>query len=109
MRRAKKTLIIGAALLVLNSQMPGFVAAQSDSQVNPVVGITQNEPRIIHSKEVSFRDNTDTGSDSILSKKILVAVGATILAGLLLGISAGGGSSDGGSGEAASGDVSITW
>lgn len=108
MRRVKKALIIPIALVTLYAQLPVRVAAQSGALINPMEGITQNEPQIIKSEEVSFGDNADTGKKSSSNKYIWISAGAIVLAGILLGVSAGGGDDGGSSGET-TGDITINW
>jgi hypothetical protein len=115
MKRVKKTLLMGLAAMVLLGQMPGAVAGQSGSLVNPMDGITQNEPEIIISEEVSFGEPIDSGKKPAKGKGIWITVGAVVIAGLVLGV-AGGSGGDGGSssGEpvnpaSGTGDVSFGW
>ena len=108
MKQVKKVLIIPVALVTLFAQLPVRVAAQSGALINPMEGITQNEPQIIRSEEVPFSDKEDTGNESGSNKYIWISAGAIVLAGVLLGLSAGGGDDGGSSGET-TGDITINW
>jgi len=108
MRRIKKVLILPVALVTLYAQLPVRVAAQSGALINPMEGITQNEPQIISSEEVSFSENEGTGKKTGVNKYIWISAGAIVLAGVLLGVSSGGGD-DGGSNAETTGNVTINW
>ena len=117
MEGVKNSLLIGLAAVVLVCQLPGGAAAQSGSLVNPMDGITQNEPQIISSEEVSFAEMAVSDKKPAKGKGIWIAVGAAVIVGLVLGV-AGGGGGDGGSGGDSSetvssssdtGDVSFGW
>ena len=115
MEGVKKALLIGLAAVVLIWQLPGGAAAQSGSLVNPMAGITQNEPQIISSEEVSFSEMADTDDKPSKGKGIWITIGAVALAGLVvLGLAGAGGGDGGGGSEPANpasgtGDVSFGW
>lgn len=112
MRRIKKALMIGVALVMLHSQMPACNAGQSGALVNPMEGITQNEPQIVSSKEISFGESTDSGAKSGIGKGIWLAVGVALIAGIVLGLASGGGGGESGqsvSPASGSGDVTFKW
>jgi len=116
MEGVKKALLIGLAAVVLVCQLPVGAAAQSGSQsgslVNPMEGITQNEPEFVSSAEVSFAEVADTDGKSSKGNGIWITIGALAVAGLVLGL-AGGGGGDGGSEPvnpaSGTGDVSFGW
>jgi len=118
MEGVKKALLIGLAAVVLLGQLPAGAAAQSGSQsgslVNPMEGITQNEPQIISSEAVSFSEVADTDDKPSKGRGIWITLGALAVAGLVLGLAGGGGGDGGGGSEPAkpasgTGDVSFGW
>jgi len=119
MEVVKKALLIGLAAVVLVCQLAGGAAGQSGSQsgslVNPMEGITQNEPQIISSEEVSFAEVADTDDKPAKGRGIWIALGALAVAGLVLGLAGGGGGDDGGGNSepanpaSSAGEVSFGW
>jgi hypothetical protein len=113
MQQIKMIGIIGLIMAFVLCQIPESFAGPKAALVNPMEGITQNEPQIVTSEEKPYPGVASVDKQSVGRKSIWITAGAVLLLSVLLGASGGGDDGGGSTGTAGSGgdsgSVSFDW